>query len=472
MNYASPASLSQSPSPGEAEKALSELSVLLPEGWKERGGVVTNTLGGLLQNPFFSAGAGLYLLTFAGAAARSCSTVLQTAMRRRFVVSMEVTSQDESYGWMVRWLAHNPAFRVQQVNITTRNTTIFSNDESSHECLYAPCTNVRHWFWYKGRPMMLQRRRVETQAMGTDVLETMQLSTLGLSASIMQDILEDARHLTSMRNSDHTVIYQNAGGRWVRQEPRRRRPLHSVVLDGNMSTNILKDVQLFLKSSSYYEDLGVPYRRGYLLHGPPGCGKSSFVMALAGELRLSICPLSLSSRGLGDEALVALLNSAPLRSIVLLEDIDRAFSADSHITMSGLLNALDGVAAQEGRLVFMTTNHVERLDDALIRPGRCDVKLEIGLLSRGQAQQLYRKFFPRSDAALQEQFAALIPPQVLSVAQIQSHLFLHRDSAEEAVRALPVFLQTLKSFETQLQRAREREESMARLKRSPMLHNL
>lgn len=73
--------------------------------------------------------------------------------------------------------------------------------------------------------------------------------------------------------------------------------------------------------------MGVPYRRGYLLHGPPGCGKTSFVMALAGELRLSICLLSLSNRGLTDEALMSLLNSAELHSIVLIEDIDRAFTA-------------------------------------------------------------------------------------------------------------------------------------------------
>ncbi|KAH9584093.1 BCS1 [Trypanosoma melophagium] len=455
-----------------ADKALSELTALLPERWEERGGAVTRAMSGLLQNPFFSAGAGLYLLTFAGAATRSLSVAVQTALRRRFVVSMELTSQDESFAWMVRWLAQNPAFYVQQVSVTTRNTTIYSNDESSHECLYAPCTNVRHWFWYNNRPMLLQRRRVETQAMGTDVLETMQFSTIGLSARVMQEMVEDAHRLTSLRNSDHTVIYQNSGGRWTRQDPRRRRPMHSVVLDGHTAAELLQDVKLFLRSGRYYEDLGVPYRRGYLLHGPPGCGKSSAVMALAGELRLAICPLSLSGRGLSDDALIGLLNTAPLRSIVLLEDIDRAFSADSHITMSGLLNALDGVAAQEGRLVFMTTNHVERLDDALIRPGRCDVKVEIGLLSPSQARQLYRKFFPNSTEAQQEQFATQIPPRTLSVAQIQSHLFLHRDSAEAAITALPGFLQTVKSFEVRVQRAREKEEAMTRMRRAPMLHNL
>lgn len=70
---------------------------------------------------------------------------------------------------------------------------------------------------------------------------------------------------------------------------------------------------------------GIPYRRGYLLHGPPGCGKSSFIMALAGELSYGICVLNLSERGLTDDRLNHLLSSAPQNSIILLEDVDAAF---------------------------------------------------------------------------------------------------------------------------------------------------
>ena len=70
---------------------------------------------------------------------------------------------------------------------------------------------------------------------------------------------------------------------------------------------------------------GIPYRRGYLLHGPPGCGKSSFITALAGELGFSICVLNLSERGLSDDRLHHLLAVAPTESIILLEDVDAAF---------------------------------------------------------------------------------------------------------------------------------------------------
>lgn len=78
--------------------------------------------------------------------------------------------------------------------------------------------------------------------------------------------------------------------------------------------------------SSLYEMTGIPYRRGYLLHGPPGSGKSSFIQALAGSLEYNISVLNLSERGLTDDKLNHLLANAPERTIILLEDIDAAFT--------------------------------------------------------------------------------------------------------------------------------------------------
>ena len=158
---------------------------------------------------------------------------------------------------------------------------------------------------------------------------------------------------------------------------------------------------------------GIPYRRGYLLHGPPGSGKSSLIQALAGSIHHNICLLNLSERGLTDDRLYHLLSLVPPRSIILLEDIDAAFrrrptnserdeklmkqDAGGHypvnITFSGLLNALDGVAASEERLIFMTTNHLEILDPALIRPGRVDLKMFIDNATPNQAQQMFERFF-------------------------------------------------------------------------------
>jgi chaperone BCS1 len=73
-------------------------------------------------------------------------------------------------------------------------------------------------------------------------------------------------------------------------------------------------------------DQGIPYRRGYLLHGPPGSGKSSFIQALAGSLSYDICLLNLSERGLTDDKLNYLMSNAPERSFILIEDVDAAFN--------------------------------------------------------------------------------------------------------------------------------------------------
>lgn len=67
------------------------------------------------------------------------------------------------------------------------------------------------------------------------------------------------------------------------RDPRKKRPLDSVVLDEGLADAILSDVKDFIDDPQWYTDRGIPYRRGYLLYGPPGCGKSSFITALAGK---------------------------------------------------------------------------------------------------------------------------------------------------------------------------------------------
>lgn len=142
----------------------------------------------------------------------------------------------------------------------------------------------------------------------------------------------------------------------------------------------------------------------------PGSGKTSFIVALAGELDYNICILSLSDEGMTDDRLAQALSVVPQRSIVLLEDIDAAFGsrltgADaggasrhrrSSLTFSGLLNTLDGVASSEERIIFMTTNYLERLDPALMRPGRVDSVHRLGSATRSQARRLFESFYTGS----------------------------------------------------------------------------
>ena len=215
---------------------------------------------------------------------------------------------------------------------------------------------------------------------------------------------------------------------------KKPRTVDSVILDENLANELIADARDFLGASDWYAGVGIPYRRGYLLHGPPGCGKTSFCQALAGALKLDICMLTLTNKRLDDNKLAECLRDAPTNAIVLLEDVDAVFvdrtvqneNRQSGVTFSGLLNALDGVASQEGRLFFMTTNHIEKLDPALIRPGRCDVKVEVRRASRSQAHRLFSRFFEGATDEDARAFADALPEYELSMAQLQGYLLEHK----------------------------------------------
>jgi len=205
----------------------------------------------------------------------------------------------------------------------------------------------------------------------------------------------------------------------------------------------------FTKSQGWYLERGIPYRRGYLLYGPPGCGKSSFIFALAGALNYNLALLNLNDKGLTDDRLNALLAVVPPRCIILLEDVDAAFSKEREqknsysVTFSGLLNALDGVASTEERIIFMTTNHLERLDPALVRPGRVDVKLEVGHATPPQIKGMFLRFFPGQEKeaqrfldtvlAAQQRRAALAERAHLSMAELQGYFLVHKHSIDTAL---------------------------------------
>ncbi|KAI9832001.1 MAG: Complex III assembly protein translocase and chaperone, partial [Sarea resinae] len=184
--------------------------------------------------------------------------------------------------------------------------------------------------------------------------ETVTLTTLYRDRHIFEELFTEAHQLAMQLQEGKTVIYSAWGTEWKPfGNPRPKRPLGSVILDKGIKDRVVADVKDFMGSAQWYYDRGIPYRRGYLLHGPPGTGKSSFIQALAGELDYNIALINLSERGLTDDRLNHLLTIVPPKTIVLLEDIDAAFSnrrvqsdedgyRGANVTFSGLLNALDG----------------------------------------------------------------------------------------------------------------------------------
>lgn len=177
--------------------------------------------------------------------------------------------------------------------------------------------------------------------------ETVTLSCLGRNRDIFREILEEARSMALTKTAGKTLLYTAWGTEWKQfGSGRNKRPLHSVLLPPGVGEGLHSDLVEFSRAQKWYLDRGIPYRRGYLLYGPPGCGKSSYIFALAGELGYNIALLNLNDKGLTDDRLNVLLSVVPPRTIVLLEDVDAAFTKEREqkntysVTFSGLLNAL------------------------------------------------------------------------------------------------------------------------------------
>jgi len=383
---------------------------------------------------------------------------------------------------------------------------------------FQPASGVSAWTWYGWWPVSLVNNHFGADVgddyyygrpggvkRGSGYSVTVWLAPSG--TRVVRDILLQGRQLLLAKRAKKTEIWLCGDRRFSSNNfkvvTRPSRPLSSVIVEGHTKETLRQDAVRFLGSEKWYVGKGIPYRRGFLLHGPPGCGKTSLVTALAGELRLPIVVIPLNSKDMDDQMLMKVMGDAPKDSIVLVEDIDCALprGADQQgvavarmtgrmpVTFSGLLNAIDGVGAQEGRLLFMTTNHLDRLDEALIRPGRVDVKFYLGKASRAAAGELFDQFFSSSSAdpaMMIEEFSPEIIPQarsaflanvkdgVHSFAALQGVLMTARDDprlAEEGMRNLvasieasvngdkpPTSWETLASIESLSRGALEKEK--------------
>jgi len=291
-----------------------------------------------------------------------------------------------------------------------------------------------HVFVLDARLMWMKR---EVQV-GPTVVEKITLSTFGRDKAPLEALVHAAMGHRIERELNRIAIYVPSPytNEWTRARLGNNRKLDSVLLKDGQKEAITSDLNRFFASRERYETLGIPWRRGYLLYGPPGTGKTSLVTALASELALNVCVLSLASPNVTDEKIGNLLASVPRRSVVLIEDVDAFFQhrskadAGVKVSYSGFINALDGVAAHEGSVVFLTTNHPQLIDEAAIRSGRVDFRLELSLCDRGQLERMFRKFFDDADAAAR--FAAMVPADRWSPAQVQERL-LKAGNVEEAL---------------------------------------
>ena len=411
-------------------------------------GVVASLLNAAADAMRSQVGSGMLVLSLVGGLLAFCRNLplrLVSLLKRRCIVQVDVVGGDPLFREVLGWLDAHPYSRRSRLLTASsgpnNRSALFSEKHSSSmppPILFTPAAG-EHLIWHNGRPLWLSRDRKEVQGQEGDFhgyRETLVLRMFGQSAAPVRALLEEARELAVAR-AHKTGVYVPVYGSWERVHESPPRALSSVILPAGVMEDMVRDAEGFLRARDWYARRGIPWRRGYLLEGAPGTGKTSAIGALAGHLGADLYVCSITDRGLTDDRLLASLLGVPEGSIVLLEDVDgvvqgREMQAESGVTFAGLLNALDGVASRGGVLTFMTTNHAEKLDPALIRDGRVDHRITFGPSTHEQATRLFAHFYERPVDDLADAFAATHAGR--SMAEVQGVLLRHRDDPVAAAR--------------------------------------
>lgn len=392
----------------------------------------------LAKNEFLAGGFLLGAMATVVAYLRRWPIQIWNWLVRRFTIEVDIPDRDEAFIWVDKWLSAHTYSRnwARDLTVKTERPNSITDEDDGEpvvrsnqqpRIILSPAPG-RHLFFFKRRLVSLYRERkdgAEENKISFGIRESFVLRIFARNRHIATQLLEEARELVHPVEQRKVTILTEQYCDWAPTTHQRIRPIESVILPKGKMEKIVAMIEDFQQKEEWYFERGIPWRLGMLLFGPPGSGKSSTVLAVASHFGLDIAMLNLNGFGSNDEQLRRMMSKLPPNTIVLLEDVDclgigRKSQKGEKISFSGFLNAIDGVAASEGRILFMTTNHIEKLDDALIRPGRADIKMEIGPPCSDQKLRLFKRFYPQ--ATDEQTYRFLEVCKLDSMAGIQGHL--------------------------------------------------
>lgn len=378
--------------------------------------------------------------------ARSSWSRGQRLFTRYFTTSFSVTNEDPIlYTYVNQWL------KTEKIHKSPRRVVLQKDAAPSNESLFARSdvpTDVSeisdqdsYFGWYKFLPVQISFSSKEREQ--GPILRVMSLKFYfrgpGWLSKFSEKFKVDAKgHFNKSKSL--SVWSCNRYGHWrMRSIPFR--DISSVYMAPDDKKNLLADLTKFQGSEDVYNRIGKPYRRNYLFHGSPGTGKTSLIWALATILDREVFVFTDLS---GMDSFEDAYGGIKPGSIVVFEDIDcigtettRDIVDDDQqtgmvrqkkggVTLSSLLNVLDGVHSLHNSLVFVTTNHIERLDPAMVRPGRIDVRVHMDRIGTDHIDDFLQTLGIEASDEIKESIGKLVDAEgKLLPAALQDTVYQH-----------------------------------------------
>lgn len=356
------------------------------------------------QNQFAQGGVVIGILTAVYYSIKSFSinllNFIESRIIRKYKFSMYLDTSDEAYTAFNYWYYKHRSKSYRNVQATLKTVYSYSSDgeeKRSLKLFFKQFTDL-NWFRYKNRLIFVRKSREKLE--GARDLSNTYLDKYTITGFLAKNAIIEIINLATKEYEDYLkedkeiqVHYNYTGynNGFNSKSLGQVKSIDKIFFEGK--DQIIKDVNNFISSRQRYIDLNLIYKRGYLLYGPPGTGKTSFAQALAYKLKRDLCMVTFDE-SFSDSQIRNIFNCIPEKSIVLIEDIDRFFSIDKpRYNLSTILNCLDGVYSPNNVIIIATSNHEGRLDNALLREGRFDMKIKLDKPDKIHVEQFLSSFY-------------------------------------------------------------------------------
>lgn len=328
-------------------------------------------------------------------------------------------------------------------------TNLFAGKKSNDIILHLDPNQVIDDYFLGARVSWINDDRSDTTCCRTLVLKVRRADKRRILRPYLQHI-----HITSdevEQKKKGLKLYINIGSheqnrRWRSVPFNHPSTFDTIVMDSDLKNKLKSDLESFLKTKQYYHRLGRAWKRSYLLYGPSGTGKSSFVAAMANFIGYDVYGIDLS-RVLDDSDLKTLLLQTTSKSVILIEDLDRfLMDKSTGVSLSSVLNFMDGIlnaCCAEERIMVFTMNGKDHVDPAILRPGRIDVHIHFPLCDFAAFKTLANSYLGVKDHKLFPQVEEIfLTGASLSPAEIGELMLANRNSPSRALKSVITALQT------------------------------
>lgn len=321
---------------------------------------------------------------------KSIPKTLYNKVKSQFVYSVKVYQYDELFTILEKWLYdhHKSSYKDVEAGLEDQDSGRgpgYYDTQIKRTLVYKQEEN-NFFIKYNGKKLIISKSKEKMdKAESTKDFYFRKFILSGWKAKDTIDALlkEAVKYNDEKKNKGTVYVYaNNAYGDWYAPKNAKAKPLDKVILQADVKKKIIEDLDEFMKSEKWYDESSIPYKRGYGFYGPPGTGKTTLALAIAAYTKKPVYCMNLNCIT-DDSKIPFLFSEMRSNSILLLEDIDRVFSGrdnvkqDSKVTFSTFLNCIDGAFSKHGIITIVTTNHLDKLDPALLRTGRIDLLQEI-----------------------------------------------------------------------------------------------